>query len=424
MYLKIKLMKKIILLYFITLSVKINLGQVAYHLNSIIDSVQQSHPSLKMYEAEAKSMDASAKGAWSWMPPEAGTGFFMMPYNLKYAQKNAMGEEGMGQYVFAVQQMVPNIKRQAAEFNYMNKMSSVVREKKEAALNELIAVAKKNYFEWVIIKKKFSVLEQNEKLLDFMIKNSEIRYKNGIGKLSAYYKVKAALGKIQNMRLMLENDLRLRRINLNTLMNRDKDTHFDIDTTYRIKDYTNFQIDSSGIIKSRSDLKALTYNIQLATLQQQLERVKLKPEFGFRYEHMIGIGGQPVQYTAMAMVKIPVVSWASRMGKSNIESLRFKKESLDFERKMMINELTGMASNMRTELITKLSQLKLYEENIIPALQNNYKIMQLAYSQNTEELFELFDAWESLNMTQLDYLDQLQQLLIMQVEMERVLQIK
>ena len=392
-------------------------------LDDIIKDIENANPSLKMYDAEVQSMDAAAKGAWSWMPPEAGTGFFMMPYNPKYARKNDMGEEGMGQYVFAVQQMLPNRKRQAAEYNYMNTMSSVVKEKKGAALNELIASAKKNYFEWVIIKKKFSILEQNEKLLDFMIKNSEIRYKNGMGKLSAYYKAKAALGKIQNMRLMFENDIRLRRINLNTLMNRDKETSFDIDTTFIIKDYTNFQIDSTTFINSRSDLRAITRDIQLVGLQQQLERAKLKPEFGFRYEHMIGIGGQPAQYTAMAMVKIPLVSWASRMSKANIESLRYKRESLGFERQMVINELSGMASNMRTEFITKRRQLKLYEENIIPALQNNYKIMQLAYSQNTEELFELFDAWETLNMIQLEYLDQLQQLLVMQTELERILQI-
>ncbi len=392
-------------------------------LDEIINEVQNANPSLKMYDAEVLSMDAAAKGAWSWMPPEAGTGFFMMPYNPKYARKGDMGEEGMGQYVFAVQQMLPNKKRQAAEYNYINTMSSVAKEKKGAALNELIAGVKKNYFEWVIIKKKFSILEQNEKLLDFMIKNSEIRYKNGMGKLSAYYKAKAALGKIQNMRLMLDNDILLRRINLNTLMNRDKEAAFDIDTTYSIKDYTNFQIDSTVFINSRSDLKAIARDIQLVGLQEQLERAKLKPEFGFRYEHMIGIGGQPAQYTAMAMVKIPLVSWASRMGKANIESLRYKRETLGFERQMVINELSGMATTMRTEFNTKRRQLKLYEENIIPALQNNYKIMQLAYSQNTEELFELFDAWETLNMTQLEYLDQLQQLLVLQTELERILQI-
>ena len=392
-------------------------------LDEILTEIQAANPSLKMYDAEVQSMDAAAKGAWSWMPPEAGTGFFMMPYNPKYTRKNDMGEEGMGQYVFAVQQILPNRKRQAAEYRYMNTMSSVVKEKKEAAINELVAGAKKNYFEWIIIKKKFSILEQNEKLLDFMIKNSEIRYKNGMGKLSAYYKAKAALGKNQNMRLMFVNEIKVRRINLNTLLNRDKETAFDIDTTFIIKDHNNFQIDSNAFINSRSDLRAIARDIQLVGLQQQLERAKLKPEFGFRYEHMIGIGGQPAQYTAMAMVKIPLVPWASRMSKANIESLKYKRESLGFERQMVLNELSGMASNMRTELSTKGRQIRLYEENIIPALQNNYKIMQLAYSQNTEELFELFDAWETLNMTQLEYLDQLQQLLVMQTELERILQI-
>ncbi|MEO5561932.1 MAG: TolC family protein [Chitinophagaceae bacterium] len=391
-------------------------------LEQVKDSLRKGHPSLRMYDAEVKSMDAAAKGAWSWMPPEVGTGFFMMPYNPNYTRKTAMAE-GMGQYVVAVQQMFPNRKKQLAEYDYMSTMSSVVKEKRQAALNDLIADAKKNYYEWVVIKKKFSVLEQNEKLLDFMIKNAEIRYKNGLGKISAYYKAKAALGNIQNMRLMFENDIRLRRINLNTLMNLDKGTSFDIDTTFTIKDYSNFQLDSTAFINSRSDLKVLERNIQLIGLQQQLESAKLKPEFGFRYEHMFGFGGQPLQYTAMAMMKIPFASWSSRMNKANIESLRWRRESLGFERQMVINELSGMASNMRTEFSTKKRQLKLYEENIIPALRNNYRTMQLGYEQNTEELFELFDAWESLNMVQLEYLDQLQQLLTIQVELERILQI-
>ena len=52
-----------------------------------------------------------------------------------------------------------------------------------------------------------AILHQNEKLLDFMIRNAEIRYKNGLEKISAYYKAKAALGNVQNMRLMFENDI-------------------------------------------------------------------------------------------------------------------------------------------------------------------------------------------------------------------------
>lgn len=387
------------------------------------ESILQNHPSLRMYDSEAESMDAAAKRAWSWMPAELGTGFFMMPYNPKYTRETDMGE-GMGQYSIAVQQMFPNKKKQAAEFSYMSTMSSVVKEKKQATLNELIADAKKNYYEWVVIKKKLEVIKENEKLLEFMVKDAELRYKNGLGKLGAYYKAKAAAGNIQSMRLMLENDMRLRRINLNTLMNRDKETAFDVDTSFFIKDLINVGTVSLTLVNSRSDLKAIDRDIQLTVLEQELERVRLKPELGFRYEHMFGFGGQPLQYTAMAMVRIPLTSWASRMNKANIESLRLRRESLGFERQMRINELSGMASGMQIEADTKRRQLKLYEENIIPAIKNNYKIMQLGYGQNTEELFELYDAWESLNMIQLDYLNQLQQLLTLQVELERILEIK
>lgn len=83
-----------------------------------------------------------------------------------------------------------------------------------------------------------------------------------------------------------------------------------------------------------------------------------------------------------------------------------------------------MAHGMQADIATKKGQVKLFEDNIIPALEKNYQTMQLGYEQNTEELFMLLDAWETLNMTQLTYLDQLLELLRMQVELERILEIR
>ena len=116
--------------------------------------------------------------------------------------------------------------------------------------------------------------------------------------------------------------------------------------------------------------------------------------------------------------------FAAKMNKANIESLKWKNESLSQQKQMIINESTGMAYGIRTDMINKSRQIKLYEEKILPALRRNYLTYQLGYEQNTEELFQLFDAWETLNMTQLQYLDQLQQVLLMQVEIERIMEIK
>jgi outer membrane protein TolC len=393
-------------------------------LGNIKDSILNNHPALKMYDNEIRSMDEAAKGARSWMPPEVGAGFFMTPYNPKYIQKGEMGEPGMGQVMIAAQQMIPNKIRLETEFQYMKTMSSVEKEKKTVAFNDLITDAKKQYYQWLIIKKKQVVLSQNEKLLEFMIENAELLYKNNMGKLSAYYKAKAALGSIQNMQLMFENEIKQKRIALNTLMNRDKNTDFDIDTFYTITDFSNLQFDSTQFVTVRSDIKAIEREINLTFLKQNVALAQLKPEFGVRYENMIGMAGQPTQFTAMAMVRIPFAKWSSRMSKANIESLRWKKEALEYQKQMVINELTGMAAAMRTEFDTKKRQIKLFEDNIMPALFNNYKTMQLGYQQNTEELFMLFDAWETLNMTQLEYLNQVQDLLMIQVALERVLEIQ
>ncbi|HEX4850845.1 MAG TPA: TolC family protein, partial [Puia sp.] len=46
-------------------------------LPEILDSIEHAHPSVKMYDAEIQSLDAAAKGAQNWMPPEISSGFWM-----------------------------------------------------------------------------------------------------------------------------------------------------------------------------------------------------------------------------------------------------------------------------------------------------------------------------------------------------------
>ncbi|KAA8476254.1 TolC family protein [Arcticibacter tournemirensis] len=396
-------------------------AQETIALNSIFDSIRANNPSLKMYDAEIRSLDEAAKGARSWMAPELSTGFFMVPYAPRY-WKAMDGQPGMGQYTISAQQTIPNPKRLNADFTYMSSMSSVEKEKKGYTLNQLYAEAKKSYYRWIIIKKQQRVLDDNEKLLNYMIQSAALRYKNGLDKINAYYKAKAALADVQSTKIMLANEIKQSRYTLNTLMFRNKTIDFDIDTLYQLKDYKYLSFDTTSFLSSRSDLKALENEMKLNTLKQETERARLLPEFGVRFENAYGWARQPMQFTAMAMVRLPMTRWSARMNKANIESLNWKNESLKQQKQMILNESIGMAYGMRTDILNKLKQLKLYQENILPALRRNFQTYQLAYEQNSEELFELFDSWETLNKTEQEYLNELQEVLLMQVELERVLQ--
>lgn len=413
-------MKKITLLLIIAIfSGKIGAQQMP--LSEILDSIAANNPVVKMYDAEVRSMDAAAKGARSWMPPTVGAGLLMTPYNpQRWSRKGDM--LGMGSFAVSVEQMIPNKKKLDANENLMLALSSVEREKLTATLNENFQDAKKLYYDWIVLDKKIKVVKDNKNMLDFMIRNAEIRYKNGLGKISAYYKAKAALGSADNMQLMYDNDIRVKRIRLNALMGRNAMEELEVQPDFTLNEYGLELFDPELFYQNRSDLRGIDKEINIAKLKQDLEKQNLRPEFGVKFENMFAFGGQPMQYTLMVMAKIPLVPWARKMTDANIESLQIKEEALLAKKKVMVNEYSGRAYGMRNELELNKKQIQLYENTIIPALKNNYKLMQLGYEQNTEDLFTLYDAWEKLNMTQLEYFDILTKALQAQTELDRLLE--
>lgn len=400
-----------------------NLVAQTLSLDNVLTNIKTNNPQLKMYDADIQSMDAAAKGAKSWMPPQVSTGFFMTPYNPKMWKADEMNP-GMGNYMLGVTQMIPNASKLKADYNYMSTMSSVEAENKNYTINQLNALAKTNYYQWLVLTKKVKIANDNLLLLEYMIKSMEIRYQYNMDKLPTYYKAKSQYSILQNMIVMLQNDISQKRIMLNTLMARDKNTSFEIDSTYKLKDFDVMKSDTTSLSQNRSDVKAIEKTMALNQLKIKAEKTKLLPEFGVKYEHMFAFGEDPNQFTLMLMVNIPFAPWSSKMNKANINSFRIKNESLNWQKQMILNEATGMISGMNTELGNLKKQYDIVEKNIIPALRRNYDTAIIAWQNNTGDLFIVLNAWEALNMAQIDALDKLQTILTTQVEIEKQLETK
>jgi outer membrane protein TolC len=414
-------MKKLLSMVFLFVSTA-GSSQPLLTLDSILSIIATSSSSVKAYDYQVRSLDAAAKGARNWDAPELGTGLWMMPYNPALWKRQPGGASGMGQYMVSVQQMFPNTKKQAAEEKYLQSLSALEKERQQSVMNELYAAAKQRYVQLIIVQKKERVIDQNARLLDFMIKNAELRYQNNVGKLNAYYKVKAAIASNEKWRIMLDNERVQETVSLNTLMQRDPSMPLEVDTSYSPNNWTQRLMDTAGLLDARSDIKAIDQNIQVNVLQREAQRATLKPALGVRYDHMFGFGGFPMQYSLMATVRLPMAQWSSRAVKANIESLAFASQSLAEQKEATLHAAIGMVYGLQRDIVSKQREIKVLQDDVIPALQKNFQTMQLAYAQNTEELFALYDSWQTLNSTQTDYLDQLQQWLLMQVELERVLQ--
>jgi len=417
-----KLFSLLLLLHMLTAN---GLKSQVLSLDSILIRVEKNNPEFRIYDARIKAFNEYANGARSLDPPQAGAGFFMTPYNVSMWSSDAMtGSPGMGSFMISAQQMFTNPKKLNANYDYMTRMSAVDSTMKNAMRNEMFMMVKMNYYDWLIMKKKLTVLKESEDLINYLVKATELKYTYGMEKLNAYYKAKAMLGDVQTMKLMMEQEINQRMISLNTFTNVEKTFSFEIDTNYIIHNYETEKTDTLLIKTARSDYKTLTSEISLLEAKRKYETSKKYPDFGVRYDHMFPFGTAPQQFSLMFMVTIPIAPWSSKMYSSSAKALQFDIESIQQEQSGLVNSISGNLETLKVRIQSKKQQIKLSEDVILPAMRKNYETELLAYEQNTEMLFMVLDAWQNLKLAQLTYLDQIMELLTLQVQYEKELEIK
>jgi hypothetical protein len=138
---------------------------------------------------------------------------------------------------------------------------------------------------------------------------------------------------------------------------------------------------------------------------QLMQKTQAKPDFRIRYEHMQPRGDMPLQFSLMAMVSIPIVPWASKMYKSEVNGMNYEIEAMKKGKEAILIETKGMLSGMASQLVRMKQQLINYDAKIIPALKRNYETVMIAYEENRAELPIVIDAWEAMNMAQMEYLN-------------------
>ncbi|MBJ6120104.1 TolC family protein [Pontibacter sp. BT310] len=390
--------------------------QQTMNLDSVLQRISANNPMLQQHNYRAKAMDAYAEGAKSWMAPMVGGGVYMAPY----PGAEVMTESDKGSLMVSAEQDIPNPIKQRAKEKYMKSRAGIEQAAKDVTYNDLRAQAKTAYYNWVVLEKQLSVLKDNERIMEYMLKLARIRYPYSRGKLGGVYKAEARLHEVQNMQVMTASQIEQQNVQLNMLMNLPKDQKYKIDTTIVAPAPAALAVDTTYLASSRSDIRQLDRTIQSMHLNVEMEKKERLPDFSLRFDHMSPRDPMmPQQFTAMGMISIPIAPWSSKMYKANTKAMNLEIQAMQSEREAMLNEAQGMARNMALELNTMRQQAENYNSRIIPALKKNYDVTMLAYEQNNEELPLVIDAWEALNMAQMEYLKLLQSLYQMTVSYEK-----
>lgn len=367
-------------------------------LPNLLNRVETTYPDITKYEAREKAAQARAAGARSWMPPTFSTGLNRIPYNVSIMQ-NEMDPMNQAGIMFSLEQMIPNPAKLTAKENYFRSLGQVAQNNADWAKNTYRAQAKVFYYTRYIHEKRLKVISESEELLMLFINTAENRYAYNQAELANIYTLKSRLEEIKNMRLMAEASIAESNIGINTLLNRDPSQTFTIDTLIELPQRENVSPVSAA--QNRTDIGAMESNIQSMQLNRELMAASRKPDFGVRVEHM-QMFGMPNQFSLMGMITIPIVPWASKMYKSEVNSMNYEIEAMQKEKESM----QLMAARMITEKLTMLSyekaQLQNYQENIIPLFKKSLDVNFIAYRQNTGSFASLMDAWDMLLMKKLE----------------------
>ena len=394
-------------------------AQKSVTLDSILMVVNENNPMLKDFRYRAQAMTAFATGAKSLMAPEIGGGLWMLPY----PGTKIMDERDKGQIMLSVQQKFTNPGKLTANESYLNSKSAIEKAGETFTYNELRALVKTAFYQWFVLEKTKKILQENEEIIQLVLKISQARYPYNQSKLGNIYKAQGRLSEVQNMILMNNNEIIQKNILLDQLMNIPKEIRFTIDTTEQYRDFIPELIDTVTLAQNRSDVKRIDKTIQSMRLNQALERAQSKPDFSISYNHMIARGaGMPSQFMLLGMVSIPFAPWSSKMYKANEKGMGGQIEAMKQERESILNELQGMTASMVSEINTLNQQIINYEKHIVPVLRRNYETLMLAYQENREELPIVIDAYETLLMSQMQYLDTIKRYYEMIVNYEKLLE--
>lgn len=387
-------------------------------LDTVLQRIDKNNILLQSYGLKAESYKHTAKAATAWMAPMIGVGTFMTPY----PGQMIMDDKDKGSVMVQLEQDIPNPVKLNANKRYIESRGKVENETRSVTLNEYKAQAKRLYFGWLVAQQKIEVLEKNQKIMETMKKIEEIRYPYNQSKLGSVYKTTAKLEENRNMITMQEGDIARARAWLNSLMNRQGNSDFSIDMTYKPTFVAAASIDTASLAMVRNDIKKMDYSIQSMQLNIEAMKKQSRPDFKLRFDHMSPLTKMmPKAYSVMGMVSIPIAPWSSKMYKSEVKGMQYEVEAMGKEKAAMLQETQGMLYGMQFEIQSMQKRIDAMEDKIIPSLQKTLDVNFLSYRENKMELPEVIDSWEALTMMQSNVLDEKLKLYLMIADYEKEL---
>ena len=365
-------------------------------LKDLVGEAMQKNPGLKEKKYEYEAARAKVIDAWLPEDPMIGVDVESQPDLFEFNKR--MDNEYM------IQQTIPFPTRLFLRGVKAAREADIAYQKYKEEERSVIWHIEQPYYELYLANRTLDALEQNQILLDQLLKAVKARYESNQATQDDFLKIQIELSKntievfnwrekihIQEAHFSHELDESLE--TQYTLLNEEKRTPFS---------YPRPELDKIALNK-RPELKAFAVGIESAKANSALAHTEWLPDITGRIEtRHFRDGDNGDEYDTFIGFTVPV--W------SLIKGIGGKWKSSDDE----LRAAEGMYARMKNEVLLSIHEayskvkasenaLSVYENSILPQAKQQVEVALSSYEAGKVDFLNVIDAQRTLKSTQIEY---------------------
>lgn len=290
------------------------------------------------------------------------------------------------------------------------KTIEIQRVKYEQAVRDLIADLKLAYHELAYLQQARQITEQNQQLLDHILKIANTRYASNEATLNDVLKAQSQLVQLSYDLILLRELEEVEKGNLNALLSVPPATPLGSPApiAYTALDIPVADLERQALAR-RQELQIADLMIQKAAEAIELAKLKTKPMF--KLELMTVETGEALMPDALDSGKNPIsmgvgisIPWSSSKNRSQIQESELNRSAAVENKRLMEDLMLANLKKVYFRLENARRLVDLYENSLIPQAEQAMEVAETWHQEGTKSIagfLETQSVWLNFNLARL-----------------------
>ena len=294
----------------------------------------------------------------------------------------------------------------------------IQRVKYEQVVRDLIVDLKLAYHELAYLQRAWQITEQNQKLLDHILKIANTRYASGEATLNDVLKAQSQLVQLSYDLILVRELEEVEKGNINALLSVPSTIPLGPPTpiAYTVLDIPVADLERQALAR-RQELQIADLMIQKATEAIKLAELKTKPMF--KLELMTVETGDALMPHTLDSGKNPIsmgvgisIPWSSSKNRSQIRESELNRSAAVENKRSMEDLMLANLKRLYFRLENARRLVDLYENSLIPQAEQAMEVAETWHQEGTKSiagLLETQSVWLNFNLARLRAITDYQQ---------------